>query len=113
MATITIEVPDEVAEQLNQHRHLLTELLLNSLRQPPIAMEVYRHILEFIANCPTPEQIAAFELMPEISERLRTLLARERTDETTLLEKTELGEYERIEHLVVILKAGNLPYVIE
>ncbi|MDQ3011543.1 MAG: hypothetical protein M3X11_12660 [Acidobacteriota bacterium] len=109
MATITIEVPDEVAEQLSQNKHQLTELLFRSLRQPPVKIEAYRHILEFIASHPSPEQIAAFEPTSEMRQRVRTLMACERTNEISPLEKAELDEYEWIEHIVVMLKTGNLP----
>ncbi|HMV51234.1 MAG TPA: hypothetical protein PLD20_01165 [Blastocatellia bacterium] len=111
MATITIEVPDELAEQLSRDSRQLAELLLRSLRQPPISLEVYRYILEFIAGAPSPEQIAAFEPTPEMQQRLRTLVARERANETSLLEKMELDEYVRIEHIIVMLKAGNLRHL--
>lgn len=111
MTTITIEVPDELSEQLNQHRHRLTEMLAGSLRQPPLSAEVYRYILNFIASEPTPEEIAAFEPTPEMTERRRTLVAREKTNEITPSEKAELDEYDRIEHLVVMIKTRNLPFL--
>lgn len=112
MTTITLEVPDELSEQLQQHKHQLTELLVRSLQQPPLATEVYRYILDFIANRPTPEQIAAFGPTPKMIERRRTLVAKERVNDITSFEKAELDEYEWIEHIVVMLKAGNLPQCI-
>lgn len=109
MAKITIEVPDEIAEQFGSQTHLLVDSLLRSLRQPSVPLDVYRHILEFIANRPTTEQLAAFEPMHEIRERLRTLLDRERANEITPFEKAELDECEWIEHIVVMLKMSNIP----
>jgi hypothetical protein len=76
-----------------------------------MSAHIYRYILNFLAGNPTPEQIAAFGPTPEMQERLRTLLARERAGELTGAELLELDEYERIEHLVIMLKAGSLPYV--
>jgi hypothetical protein len=111
MITMTIQVPDELSEQLQHRRDQVPELLAIGLQQSPLPAQVYRYILNFIASDPTPEQIAAFEPTPAMRERLRLLLARERTNEITSLEKAELDEYERIEHIVVMLKAGNLPYV--
>lgn len=70
---------------------------------------IYRYILNFLASNPTPQQIAAFSPTPEMQERLRTLLLRERSGELTTIERVELDEYEQIEHLVIMLKAGNLP----
>ena len=111
MTTITLEVPDELSEQLQQHKHQLTELLVRSLQQPPLATEVYRYILDFIANRPTPEEIAAFGPTPEMIARRRTLVAKERVNEMTTVEKTELDEYDRIEHLMVMIKTRNLPFL--
>lgn len=42
--------------------------------------------------------------------RLRTLLRRESEGEITLAEKAELDEYERLEHLIVMIKSGNLQH---
>ncbi|MDF5708165.1 MAG: hypothetical protein PUP90_10910 [Nostoc sp. S4] len=44
-----------------------------------------------------------------MQQRLRTLLARSQAGTLTFTELQELNEYERIEHLVVMIKAGNLP----
>ncbi len=46
-----------------------------------------------------------------MQERLRTLLARNSSGELTLAERIELDEYARIEHLMVMIKAGRLPYL--
>ncbi|MFN0108296.1 MAG: hypothetical protein ACKVZH_05520 [Blastocatellia bacterium] len=113
MTTMTIQVPDELSEQLKYRRDQVPELLAIGLQKSPLPAQVYRYVLDFIASGPTPEQIAAFEPTPEMRDRLKSLLARERTNETTPFEKAELDEYERIEHIVVMLKAGNLPYVTD
>ena len=38
-------------------------------------------------------------------------LTRSKAGEITSTELIELDEYERIEHLVIMLKMGNLPYL--
>ena len=111
MTTITLEVPDEISEQVSRHKDQLTEMFIRSLRQPPLATEVYRYILDFIANRPTPEQISAFGPTPEMIERRRALVAKERTNEISPPEKAELEEYDRIEHLMVMIKTRNLPFL--
>nr|WP_155706942.1 hypothetical protein [Gloeocapsopsis dulcis] len=88
----------------------LPELLALSLQQPALPSHIYSYILNFLASNPTPEQIVAFSPTPEMQARLRTLLVRERSDEITDVERVELDEYEKIEHLVLLLKAGSLPY---
>ncbi|MDJ0734484.1 MAG: hypothetical protein QNJ47_10500 [Nostocaceae cyanobacterium] len=122
MAKITLEVPDELSEQLAQVgdalgqaalRLRLPELLALSLQQPPLPARIYQYILDFLANKPTPEQILAFRPNAEMQERLKTLLTRSKAGELTPTEQTELDEYERIEHLMVMLKAGSLPYLVD
>ena len=111
MAKITLEVPDELSEKLLQMGDRLSELLALSLQQPPLPARIYRYILDFLASKPTPEQILAFRPTTEMQERLKTLLTRSKTGELTPTEQQELDEYERIEHLIVMLKAGSFPYL--
>ncbi len=107
MPKITLEVPEELAEQLATVGDRLPELLRLSLQQPALPAHIYRYILNFIASNPTPEQIAAFRPTPEMIERLQTLLLRSKAGSLTPTEQAELDEYERIEHLVIMLKADG------
>jgi hypothetical protein len=111
MPKITVEIPEELSEQLASVGDRLPELLALSLHQPPLPAYIYHYILSFLTSNPTPEQIAAFSPTPEMLERLRTLLQRHKAGDITDIERQELDEYERIEHLIVTIKAGNLPYL--
>ena len=102
---------EELAEQLLSVGDRLPELLQRSLQQPVIPYRIYSYILGFLASQPTEAQIAAFKPTPEMVERLQTLLSRSQAGELTATELAELDEYERIEHLIIMLKAGNLPYL--
>jgi hypothetical protein len=44
-------------------------------------------------------------------ERLRILISKSKTGDLTTHELGELDEYERIEHLIVMLKSGNLRFL--
>lgn len=111
MATITIEVPDELSELIAQAGDRLPELLAQSLRQPALPTHVYRYVLDFLASNPDAEEIAAFGPTTEMRERLRTLTAREAAGDIAPTERAEINEYERLEHLMVMIKAGNLHYL--
>lgn len=111
MAKITLEVPDELSEKLLQIGDRLPELLALSLQQPLLPAKIYHYILNFLASKPTPEQIVAFRPTAQMQDRLNTLLTRSKTGELTSTEKQELDEYERIEHLIIMLKAGSFPYL--
>lgn len=104
MAMITLEVPDDLADQLAAARDRLPELLALSLRQPALPAAAYRHILDFLASDPSPEQIAAFRPIPEAQERLRLLLTRRHEGQLTELEARELEEFAHVEHLMVMIR---------
>jgi hypothetical protein len=111
MATITLEIPDSLAEQVAQMRDRLPELLALSLKQPALPAATYRHILDFLVSNPSSTQIAAFAPPMEVQERLRTLLERSALGHLSPAEEAELDAYERIEHLMVLIKAGSLAYL--
>lgn len=108
MATVTIEVPDELSELIAQAGDRLPELLAQCLREPTLPAHVYRYVLDFLATRPTPEQVAAFGPTSEMNDRLKMLVERESSVELTPAEKAELDEYERLEHLMILIKTGNL-----
>jgi hypothetical protein len=111
MAKITLEVSDEISEQLLEMGDRLPEFLALSLQQPPLPAKIYRYILDFLASKPTPEEIMAFRPTDEMEKRLKTLLTRSKTGEITPTEVKEIDEYEQIEHLIIMLKTGSLPYI--
>lgn len=111
MASLTIEIPDDLMERLAPIRDQLPELLWRCLQPSVISAQVYHYILDFLTNQPTPEQVATFRPTPEMQTRLKYLLTRSHDGTIEPDEIRELDEYERIEHLIVLLKAGNLPYL--
>jgi hypothetical protein len=108
MPQITLEISEELSAQLSEvWIERLPKLLERSLQQPNVSAQVYRHILNFLASNPTPDEIAAFRPTAEMQERLRVLLDRSKSGSLTPEESQELDEYDRIEHFVIMLKAGN------
>jgi hypothetical protein len=75
-----------------------------------VPASIYRALVDFLASNPSPAQVAAFRPTPEMQERLVTLLTRSQAGDLTPAEQAELDEFERIEHLVILLKAGSLPF---
>ena len=84
----------------------LSEALALGLRQSVVPSEVYRDVLDFLTSHPMAAEIADFRPTTQMQERLRDLLDRSFGDRLTSAERQELDEYERIEHCVVMLKAG-------
>jgi hypothetical protein len=109
MPTITIEVPNSLAERLSSYQERLPEILALGLRElSPLPGQVYQYVLEFLAKDPSPEQLNAFRPTSEMQNRLQMLLEREKTGLLTDMERTELDEYERIEHIMIMLKSQAL-----
>ncbi len=113
MATLTIEIPDELMEQIAPIRDQLPNLLQSCLHPLALPAQVYRYVLDFIANQPTAEQIAAFRPTAEMQTRMQYLLAQSQAEALNSAEQQALDEYEHIEHLIVLLKAGNLPQLTQ
>ncbi len=111
MAQVLLDLPDDLAEQVQAlaRSDRLGEVLSIGLNQPVVPAHIYSYILGFLISNPSPQAIADFHPSPDMHERLQTLLERNRAGTLTSEEESELQEYERIEHLIVMLKLGNLP----
>ena len=101
MAQITIEVPDSLAERLAPVRDRLPELLAHGLDQlSPVPTEVYREILDFLTNNPSPQAIIDFKFSQSVQERISQLLDKSRENALTEEESAELDSYERLNRFV-------------
>lgn len=73
---------------------------MSVVRQIPLYEEVY----QFLISSPTPEQITGFHASEATQERARQLLEANKEGHLTLDEQAELDEFERVNHLVSMLK---------
>jgi hypothetical protein len=114
MATITLEVPDELARRLAGMTQRVPELLDYALDMAGIAgssepdmdrIPVWREVIDFLTAGPSPDEIIGYKVSPEAQERLEELLALARDGLMTPLERSEFESYEQINHLFVLLKA--------
>lgn len=112
MAAITVKIPDELVDQVALLRDHLPKLVALSLHQPALPAATYCYILDFLTSKSSSEQTAAFRPTPEMQTRLHTLLERSRPGELSTGDIRELDEYARIEHCMVMIKAGNCSYLM-
>lgn len=56
-------------------------------------MKGYEEVIDFIASGPSPSSIVSFRPSPEASERVATLIEREKTTGLSPEEKAELDHY--------------------
>lgn len=116
MSVITLEVPDEIALQIGKTPENLTFLLkevlaakLKNLSRPAdsIAPEtpVYQELVDLLSSSPTTEKLTTFQISDAAQERLEDLLYRNREEDLTQAELTELETYIQLSHVVTRLKA--------
>ena len=71
-----------------------------AITQSPVYAEVY----EFLVSAPTPEKIITFHASDTAQMRVRELLDANRENRLTAEERSELDEFERVNHFVSMLK---------
>ena len=114
MTTITIEVPDDLAAQLDPST--LSALLREMVASKTAGLDpdneysrqsspIYREITEFLSNSPATEQIIAFKISPPAQERLEELLYKNREEVLNPEERAELDTYLQLSEWISILKA--------
>jgi hypothetical protein len=113
MTIITIEVPDDVAAQIDPATlpSLLREMFAKDraasadegegMSQTP----VYREIMNLLETSPTAEGIVAFKISAGAQERLDYLLDKNRAESLSRDERAELDTYRAMNHLIIKLKA--------
>ena len=119
MATITIQIPDELAQRLEPLQNRLPELLwqLLEVTKKPTTIEpeiktntadipaVYQEVLDFLIKSPIPQDIVSFKVSQNAQTRLQNLLDKNREATLTPMEIAELDVYEQLEHLMILVTA--------
>jgi hypothetical protein len=105
MAQITIEVSEELAQDLAPIRDRLPEVLARALHeQHPVLNETYRYVLKFLTSNPSPQDILDFRPTQATQARISKLLEKNRAGELLPAESTELDEYVHINEVLSLLK---------
>jgi hypothetical protein len=106
---VNLDIPEELAKQLQPLENQLPRILelglreLNALTQ--VGFEGAAEVLEFLAKLPTPEEIIALHPSESLQNRISTLLEKNRTASLTTTEEQEWEQYQYLEHLVRLAKA--------
>lgn len=115
MTTITLEVPDELANRLTTAQKQLPQVLsiaLDLMGTPedspspilpnsPLAIEV----IDFLAGAPSLAEIITFKVSPKMQARFEELLDKNREEGLSQQEKAELETYQQVNHFFILLKA--------
>ena len=114
MTTITLEVPDDLATQFKLEPTVLSALLretitarLSNLRHEATTRKpLHQELIAFLSSSPSLEQIVRFKISASAQERLEALLDKNREEQLTAPEQTELDQYLQYRHVLILLKAS-------
>jgi hypothetical protein len=118
MTRITVDLPDNLLGEITKGsttegllEERLPELLRLGLMAGKSSTDIYKYVLDFIVSNPSHEEVLKFKPTAAMQARLQDLLAKSASQQLSLVEEQELNEYERIEHLIVMIKSGSLRYL--
>jgi hypothetical protein len=109
---ITLNVPDEMAQQLELFKEDLPQILALGLQEltanPSTGFAGLTGILEFLVSLPSPSEILALRLPESVQAEVDALLEKNRNEGLSPVEQQLWQQYEFVEHLVRIAKAQAL-----
>src|SRR5437867_4851912 len=101
---MTIELPDDLARQLEPKRNHLAEIIRRGLGESGILERgpgncaLAEEVLAFLARGPQPEEIIAFRPSQKSVERIRELLDKNRERVLTAEEEAEMDYIQSLNH---------------
>ena len=109
---VTIELPENLAINLQSHRGKLDRIFELGLREfeanSSIGYKSVADVLEFFASLPAPDEILALRPSAEMQARIDELLEKNRREGLSGAEENFWTSYEFVEHLVRVAKASAM-----
>ncbi len=106
MVQMTMKVPDELAKRLQHIRSWVPTILeLSLVGFKTLATQTASEIITFLSTNPTPQEVLDYHASERSQTRLQQLLTLNKAGLLGETEKQELDELEKIEHILIMLKA--------
>ncbi|MBI4641641.1 MAG: hypothetical protein HY731_13160 [Candidatus Tectomicrobia bacterium] len=106
MVQITMHVSEELADRLRSMSSWLPTILEISLVGfQTVATATATEVIQFLSKDPTPQEILDYHVSEQAQVRLQRLLALNAAGMLGEVEQRELDELQRIEHIIIMLKA--------
>ena len=106
MTHLTLEVPDELAERIQSMKSWFpTVLELSLIGFETTATATATEVIQFLSKDPKPHEVLTYHASERSQERLKRLLTLNESGQLSEVEQRELDELQRIEHVVIMLKA--------
>ncbi|WP_420645698.1 hypothetical protein [Candidatus Leptofilum sp.] len=109
MTTITLEVPEHLAQTLKGIGDQLPLVLeLGVSRFAPLSTKAYVEAITFLTQEPSPSQLATFRFSDDVEKRISELLEKGRNDQLSKAEEVELERLSLLEEQLQLVKANAL-----
>lgn len=107
MVQMTMQLPDELVERLRPiGPWLATVIELGLVGFETLATKPAAEVIAFLSQNPSPQEVLDYHVSDEAQVHLRRLLALNEAGLLSSAEQTELDELEKLEHIIVMLKAN-------
>jgi hypothetical protein len=106
---VTIEIPEQLARQLEPERERVAEIIARGLRRTWTRnSDLRREVISFLARRPAASEIIEFRPSAPATARAQELLQRNQTGKLTPAEADELDEICDVDRFVSLFKAEVL-----
>jgi hypothetical protein len=106
---LTIEIPEQLARQLEPERERVAEIIARGLRRTwSGGSSLRREVISFLARRPAAEEIIAFRPSRQAAMRAQELLRRNQEGALSPAEEAELDEMCEVERFVSLIKTEVL-----
>ena len=106
MATITLEIPDNLAKAVEDSLNELPDILETGLSmKDPISIQAYQEAFSLLEQELSHEAIIDFKFSAKVRSGLRTLLSKNNDGLLTPAEKAELDRLVNLERRIKLIKA--------
>ena len=106
MIQVTMQVPDDLARRIEPIGSWLPTIIeLSLVGFKTVAVAAATEVIQFLAQNPTPQEVINYHISEQAQARLQRLLVLNESGILSEDEQLELDELERLEHIVIMLKA--------
>jgi hypothetical protein len=106
MVQMTMQVPDELAERILPMSDWLPAIIeLSLIGFKTLATATAAEVIEFLSKNPSPEEVCDYHVSDTAQTRLQRLLVLNETGFLSEAEQLEMDELQRLEHVMIMLKA--------
>jgi hypothetical protein len=106
MVQLTMQVPEELARRIQpMSAWLPTVIELSLIGFKTLATAVAAEVIEYLSKNPSSQGVLDYHVSDSAQARLQRLLALNEAGLLTGTEQLELDELQRLEHVIIMLKA--------